>query len=41
MKELLPKKAKPQKQAWKDSTNTSNYISDDIKRLPTNQLSNP
>ena len=41
MKELLPKKPVPPKKPWNDSDNHGGYINNDIKRLPTNQLSNP
>lgn len=40
MKELLPKKPKPAKQPWCESTNHSYPFESDIKRLPTNQLTN-
>lgn len=40
MKELLPKKARPQKQPWRDSNNHGTNCESDIKRLPTKQLTN-
>ena len=39
-KELLPKKARPAKQPWHDSTNHTYELETDIKRLPTKQLTN-
>mmetsp|Transcript_7277 Transcript_7277/g.10234 ORF Transcript_7277/g.10234 Transcript_7277/m.10234 type:complete len:119 (+) Transcript_7277:205-561(+) len=40
MKELLPRQPRPAKQPWNDSTNHSYAFENDIKRLPTNQLTN-
>ena len=40
MKELLPKQPRPAKQPWKESTNHQYAFEADIKRLPTNQLTN-
>lgn len=39
-KELLPKNPRPAKKPWCDSTNHTYDLEKDIKRLPTNQLSN-
>ena len=36
----MPKKPRPAKQPWCDSDNHGSYINTDIKRLPTNQLTN-
>ena len=40
MKELVPKKPKPAKKPWCESTNHSYAFGADINRLPTNQLTN-
>ena len=40
MKELLPKQPRPAKQPWRESTNHAYELEKDIKRLPTNQLTN-